>query len=523
MTASLHRALVAATAVPLLLTGLTAPSYAADHRETGPAPGAPGEQSSWTTGAKQGIGTSATTRSKVWFSLADGAMSEVYYPRVDVANVRDLQLVVTDGDTFTDLEGEATTQRTRLLDHSSLSYRQVDTDLDGRYRIVKTYTTDPARDSVVIDVRVESLDGGRYTSYVLYNPALANSGKHDVGRTRGRALLASDTSSDTPVASALVARPAFRATSNGFAGVSDGLTDLREDHRLDWRYRSAEAGNLVQVGELTAQRRGVSSTTLSLGFAATAPAARRTARTSLRSGFTRLHRAYAAGWARYLRSLDRAPRSVRSSERLRTQYDVAVMTLRAHEDKTYRGANIASLTIPWGQAINADESGVGGYHLVWARDLYQVATAQLAAGDRAAADRSLDYLFDVQQKPDGSFPQNSLLDGTPYWGSLQLDEVALPIVLAGQLGPRRRRHLAPRQEGSRLPGRPRPLDPAGEVGGGGRLLAQHDRGRDRRPGHRRRPRPHPRRRRVGHPLHRGRRRLAAPRHGLDLHHHRPAR
>ena len=110
------------------------------------------------------------------------------------------------------------------------------------------------------------------------------------------------------------------------------------------------------------------------------------------------------------------------------------MTLRAHEDKTYRGANIASLTVPWGEAINADEAGVGGYHLVWARDLYQVATAQLAAGDERAADRSLDYLFDVQQKPDGSFPQNSLLDGTPYWGSLQLDEVAFPIVLAGQLG-----------------------------------------------------------------------------------------
>ena len=435
MTASLCRALVAATAIPLLLTGLGAPADAVAHpREAGRAPGAPGDQSTWTTGAKQGIGTSATTRSKVWFSLVDGAMSEVYYPRVDVANVRDLQLVVTDGETFTDLESEATTQRTRLLDHSSLSYRQVDTDRDGRYRIVKTYTTDPARDSVVIDVRVESLDGGRYTSYILYDPALANSGKHDVGRTRGGALLASDTSSDTHVASALVARPAFRATSNGFAGASDGLTDLREDHRLDWRYRSAEAGNLVQVGKLTAQRHGVASTTLSLGFADNAPAAHRTARTSLQTGFARLHRAYAAGWARYLRSLDRAPRSVRGDEQLRTQYDVAAMTLRAHEDKTYRGANIASLTIPWGQAINADEAGVGGYHLVWARDLYQVATAQLAAGDRAAADRSLDYLFDVQQKPDGSFPQNSLLDGTPYWGSLQLDEVALPIVLAGQLG-----------------------------------------------------------------------------------------
>ena len=99
MTVSCRRALTAAAVVPLLLTGLGVPAsaYAAESRATGPAPGGPGDQSSWTTGAKQGIGTSAGLRSKVWFSLAEGAMTEVYYPRVDVANVRDLQLVVTDG------------------------------------------------------------------------------------------------------------------------------------------------------------------------------------------------------------------------------------------------------------------------------------------------------------------------------------------------------------------------------------------------------------------------------------------
>ncbi|WP_372728653.1 glucan 1,4-alpha-glucosidase [Nocardioides sp.] len=441
MTTPLRRALVASAAVPLLLSGAPA-SHAAptqstspdERTRTGQAPGAPGDQSSWTTGAKQGIGTSAGTRSKVWYTLAEGAMTEVYYPRVDVANVRDLQLVVTDGETFTDLESEATRQRIQLLDPTSLSYRQVNTDRDRRYRVVKTYTVDPKRHTVVVDVRVRSLDGGRYTSYALYDPALANTGKHDSGRSKGRALLATDTAGDTPVASALMARPAFRATSSGFAGVSDGLTDLAEDHRLNWRYDSAADGNVVQIGKLGPQRKGLTRATLALGFAEDARTARGTARDSLRAGFRPLSRAYDAGWSRYLRSLDRAPRSVRRDQDLLTQYLVAAMTLRAHEDKTYRGANIASLTVPWGQAINADEAGVGGYHLVWSRDLYQVATAQLAAGDRAAAGRSVDYLFDVQQKPDGSFPQNSLLDGTPYWGSLQLDEVAFPIVLAGQLG-----------------------------------------------------------------------------------------
>lgn len=432
------RALALAAAVPLALAGLAVPTaYAAPDRTsagTGPAPGAPGAQSSWTTGAKQGLGTSTSTRSKVWFTLTQGEMSEVYYPRVDVANVRDLQLVVTDGRTFSDREEVATTQRTQLLDTSSLSYRQVDTDKDGRYRIVKTYTTDPDRSTVVVDVAVTSLDGGRYRVFALYDPSLANSGKHDVGRTHGDALVASDTTTDTKVASALVAKPAFRATSNGFAGTSDGWTDLATDHRMDWHHASAAAGNLVQMGKLPPQRHGVTRATLALGFGADGAEARRTARSSLGRGFDRLQRAYDAGWASYLKGLDRPSASVRGDDGLLTQYDVAVMTLRAHEDKTYRGANIASLTVPWGQAVNADEPGVGGYHLVWARDLYQVATAQLVAGDEAAAGRSLDYLFDVQQKPDGSFPQNSLLDGTPYWGGLQLDEVAFPIVLAGQLG-----------------------------------------------------------------------------------------
>src|ERR1044072_6162252 len=85
----------------------------------------------------------------------------------------------------------------------------------------------------------------------------------------------------------------------------------------------------------------------------------------------------------------------------------------------------------WGTGL---KNPSGPYHLVWSRDLYQIATALIAAGDSPAANRALDFLFNVQQKPDGSFPQNSRVDGTPVWTGLQLDEVAFPIVLAYQLG-----------------------------------------------------------------------------------------
>jgi glucoamylase len=116
------------------------------------------------------------------------------------------------------------------------------------------------------------------------------------------------------------------------------------------------------------------------------------------------------------------------------EFQLAAMVLKAHEDKTYPGAMIASMSIPWGFAVKADAPGVGGYHLIWGRDLYEIATAMLLAGDRAAAERALDYMFNVQQKPDGSFPQNNWLDGRPYWTALQIDEVGYPLVLAWQLG-----------------------------------------------------------------------------------------
>jgi hypothetical protein len=60
------------------------------------APGAPGNDAYWATAAKQGIGTSATLESKVWFTLAQGVMTEVYYPDVTTANVHLLQFVVVD-------------------------------------------------------------------------------------------------------------------------------------------------------------------------------------------------------------------------------------------------------------------------------------------------------------------------------------------------------------------------------------------------------------------------------------------
>src|SRR3954447_19676924 len=83
------------------------------------APGAPGQKTVWAEADKDGFGTTTTTRSKVWHTLDDGILTEVYYPNLGTPSVRDLQFIVSDGRTFSDRERENTRHRTVLTDPRS--------------------------------------------------------------------------------------------------------------------------------------------------------------------------------------------------------------------------------------------------------------------------------------------------------------------------------------------------------------------------------------------------------------------
>jgi glucoamylase len=396
---------------------LLASATPAERRE---APGGPGIGPHWANGNKQGVGTSADGASRVWFTLGDGVLQEVYYPSVDTAEVREVSLLVQDG-TGVEEEASATEHHVRLLDPKALVYEQVNTSRKGRYRLHKVTIADPARDAVLIRLRLEALAPGPFRVFVRFEPAIGNRARDE----SGSADLGSLAASKPNLAAALASDPGFLQTNIGFLGRSDGLGELRRGEALP-SYGRARGGSVGGVGELRLDAQG--EATLALGFGATEEAARETVRASLAVPFEEARAAYEAGWARYLAPLRRAP------EPFADAVSEAAVVLKAHEDKTRRGAYVASLTIPWGDRTDARDGGVGGYHLVWARDLYHVATALLALGDRDGAGRALDYLFAVQERPDGSFPQNSWLDGRPYWPSLQLDEVALPIVLAHLLG-----------------------------------------------------------------------------------------
>jgi glucoamylase len=356
----------------------------------------------WTEADKDGFGTSHTLASTAWYTLDDGRLTEVYYPDLGTPAVRDLQLVVSDGRTFTEREESATRQRVRLLDPKSLTYKQVNTDRDGLYRITETYTTDPARSTVLIRVRFESLTHRKLHVSVRHDPALSNNGDDDSAASGGPGLVAWD----ADAASALL-------SSKGFVSTS-----------------STGPGDVVQTGELPLDGRHHRRLTLALGFGADRAAAVETARMSLRRGFDDASDAYDRGWHRYLGSLRKRPDSAAA---FGPAYWVSLLVLAASEDKTHRGAGVASPSMPWAWGLLTIDDPSDAYHLVWSRDLYQVGTALLAAGDRAGAVRALSFLFEHQQKPDGSFPQNSLVDGTPRWTNLQLDEVAFPLVLAWQL------------------------------------------------------------------------------------------
>jgi glucoamylase len=422
---SWRRRRVAALSAATLLAALVVTPAATGAAASSAAPGAPGTPATWAEGDHDGFGTAQGTASKVWYTLRGGELTDVYYPRIDTPSIRDSQFVVA-GAGFTDREDRDAVSKVALVDSRSLVYRVTTTAKSGKWRIVKTFVTDPARSTVLQRVQFTSLTGASYRLYVLHDPALTMTGNDDRGRTGPEHSLLSW---DDTTASALVTSPAMTRTSSGYLGTSDGWTDLESDHQMDWTYDAAEPGNVVQTGLVPVDGVGTQQFTVAIGFGASTPAAISAAKGSIGQGFGSALDSYESGWHSYLGSLRKVPASAAA---WRTEWNVSAMVLSASEDKTVRGGFVAAPGRPWAWANSLQNLAV--YHAVWSRDLYEIATGLLAVGDDAAAKRALDFLWTVQQKPDGSFPQNSRLDGTPVFGDLQLDEVAFPIVLAHQLG-----------------------------------------------------------------------------------------
>jgi glucoamylase len=217
----------------------------------------------------------------------------------------------------------------------------------------------------------------------------------------------------------------FTRTSCGYVGASDGWQDLKDNFSMDWEFERAEDGNIAVIGQIDISK--AAEFTLGLAFGQGRHDAVCTLIQSLTIPFCDHREEFKEQWRRVCCEIADLDKFSQDNGRL---YRISHNLLLAHEDKTYSGALIASASIPWGQS-KGDED-LGGYHLVWTRDMVNSATGLLACGDRMTPSRALVYLA-CSQRPDGGFPQNFWIDGTPYWSGIQLDEVAFPVMLAWRL------------------------------------------------------------------------------------------
>lgn len=388
------------------------------------APGAPGADAQWATAGKQAIGSSYGLGSKVWFTLAQGTMTEVYYPDVTRANVQVMQFVVVDPKTKkVETERDDAVHQIVPLRKDSLSFQQVNTAKSGKWKITKTYIADPTRDAVLIDVKFEPKDP-TLKLYVYFDASMGNTGMGDEARVVNANLVAFEASKPDGGAASLSFSSKIDEASSFFAGASDGMGQLRQSGRITQAYTRASDGNVVQMARIVEPKQF----TAVLAFHKNYLSALDVGRVALKDGFAKAKAAYEKEWADYIKTIPVV------DAKYQAQFNMAAMVMKSQEDKTVRGANVASLTVPWGGGVNANGDVGGGYHLIWSRDLYHVFTAYMAIGDKPAAERALDFLFKIQQKDDGSFPQNSWMDGKGGWGSLQMDEVGYPLIMAWQLG-----------------------------------------------------------------------------------------
>jgi glucoamylase len=399
-------------------------------RESAPAFGRPGIEPKWTRSEKDAVGTAYSASSRVWFTVSAGILNEVYYPTIDKPQIRDLQYLVTDGRTFLHDERRLETE-IDYIDREVLGVRLTNRDVEGRYQIVKEIVSDPHLPAVLVRTRVSALASlaSELHLYALLAPHLAVEGWHNTAnsaRVSGREILTAHSEKDgASVWLALGASRSFLRTSCGFVGTSDGWTDLAADFQMSWEFDSARDGNVAVLGEVDFSID--EEFTLVLAFGDSLHSAVTVLSQSLGFPYERQRERFRTQWARASRNVERLDESSEDSGSL---YHASRRLLLAHEDKTFQGAMIASLSIPWGESKSDDD--LGGYHLVWTRDMVQSATALLASGNTETPLRALIYLA-CTQKADGGFAQNCWLDGTPYWDGIQLDEVAFPILLARRL------------------------------------------------------------------------------------------
>ena len=389
------------------------------------APGAPGMQPTWTSSDKDLVGT-CLGPARLWYTLGHGIVNEVYYPRIDIPQIRDLGFIVADGHGFWSevkrLPGRVLRTPAPGVPLATVVHQH------PRFTLTLRVCPDPLREVLLLQFRLEGDAAMR--PYVLLAPHLGGTGRDNLawcGEYGGGSVLWAE---QGPFGLALVARDdqggdAYTAMSAGYVGASDGWQDFSHNGDMTWRYASAGPGNVALTGALGC------SGALALGLGTSKEAAATLACAALAQPFDHVWEAQALAWSHWHSQYSATTTPPDLPAELVRQFGISAGVLKTHLDKTYVGAMVASLSVPWG---NSREERAG-YHLVWPRDLVESAGALLALGAVDEARDTLRYLVATQQA-DGHWFQNQWLGGKPYWSGLQLDEAAFPVLLAAALAER---------------------------------------------------------------------------------------
>ncbi len=412
------------------------------------APGFPGLQPLGSPASKDGIGTAYHTGCRVWFTLARGVVSEVYCPTVDTPDTSDLQFLITDGETFCHEEKNDLHHSVEMPEKGTLLYRLTNTEPNGRYRLIKHVLTDPHSSILLLHTRLEIADEtlrGKLRLYALLAPHLDGRGTENVADWMDLGERTSLHASRGDAHLVFGCDRGFSRRSVGHIGASDGWQDLRKGNfQMDWQYRHAGPGSVALTGEIDLTGTGDPAVPgapsadgghgaefmLGVSFGDSAVSAAAKLFQAFATPFEAHRATYVDQWQRSALDPEHEQSIAAHTGDDGSMYRLSHCVLLAHEDKNFQGAMVASLSTPWGEAKS--DTDAGGYHLVWTRDLVQSASALLACDELATPLRALMWLTCIQ-KPDGSFPQNSWIDGTPYWQGIQLDEMAAPLLLGWRL------------------------------------------------------------------------------------------
>ncbi len=390
------------------------------------APGHPGAKPLWSSGAKSAVGTAISAQSRIWFTISSGTINEIYFPTIDQANTRSLRFLIAGDDFFSDEQNDADHTIRSIAPHVP-GFSIASRCKKGFYELDKEVIADPERDTLLLSVRFRpAADHHNLRLYVFLDPHLGDSGAHNEAWTGQY--------KDTPMlfarreetVLALTTSAAFQTASCGFVGVSDGFTDIKSHRRMAWSYTEAQDGNVALTAEINWQDCG-GEFIVAVGFGGGPGEAGQQARAGLVQDFDQIRTRYVNGWhAKQNTFLDLGGPKKNDLD----LYRVSTAVLQTHESKRFPGAVIASLSIPWGFARG--DKDIGGYHVLWPRDMIQAAMAKLACGDAESARATLFYLKCTQEK-DGNWTQNMWLDGTPMWTATQMDGTSFSILLADAL------------------------------------------------------------------------------------------